>query len=139
MCKLFKIIRKVLLLLAGVYAALVAFFVVGLVWNQTHDARFVPSPLIDKPAPAFRLRRIPVQSLRARQPGQQVGRRQLQRQFQRARIGIVEHQHRSLGMRIEGLLGLQRNVAQLAAGDPVVARKGGAAQGRSDHGGFPGK
>ncbi|HEX5353574.1 MAG TPA: DsbE family thiol:disulfide interchange protein [Rhodanobacteraceae bacterium] len=41
-----------------VFAALVAFFVVGLVWNQTHDARFVPSPLIDKPAPAFRLPRL---------------------------------------------------------------------------------
>ncbi|HET7931612.1 MAG TPA: DsbE family thiol:disulfide interchange protein [Rhodanobacteraceae bacterium] len=37
------------------FLALVAFFVVGLVWNQTHDARFVPSPLIDKPAPAFDL------------------------------------------------------------------------------------
>ncbi len=38
-----------------VFAVLVAFFVVGLVWNQSHDARFVPSPLINKPAPAFRL------------------------------------------------------------------------------------
>ena len=41
-----------------VFAALVAFFVIGLVWNQTHDARFVPSPLIDKPAPEFRLPRL---------------------------------------------------------------------------------
>ncbi|TAN06893.1 MAG: DsbE family thiol:disulfide interchange protein [Rhodanobacteraceae bacterium] len=40
------------------FAALVAFFVVGLVWNQTHDARFVPSPLINKPAPAFNLPRL---------------------------------------------------------------------------------
>jgi cytochrome c biogenesis protein CcmG/thiol:disulfide interchange protein DsbE len=39
----------------AVFAVLVAFFVVGLVWNQSHDARFVPSPLIDKPAPDFRL------------------------------------------------------------------------------------
>jgi cytochrome c biogenesis protein CcmG/thiol:disulfide interchange protein DsbE len=38
-----------------VFAALVAFFVVGLVWNQSHDARFVPIPLINKPAPAYRL------------------------------------------------------------------------------------
>jgi cytochrome c biogenesis protein CcmG/thiol:disulfide interchange protein DsbE len=38
-----------------VFAALVAFFIVGLVWNQSHDARFVPSPLINKPAPAFNL------------------------------------------------------------------------------------
>lgn len=38
-----------------VFTVLVVFFVIGLVWNQTHDARFVPSPLIDKPAPAFRL------------------------------------------------------------------------------------
>ncbi len=42
----------------GVFVALIAFFVVGLVWNQTHDARFVPSPLINKPAPAFRLPRL---------------------------------------------------------------------------------
>ena len=42
----------------AVFAALVAFFVVGLMWNQTHDARFVPSPLIDKPAPDFRLPRL---------------------------------------------------------------------------------
>jgi len=41
-----------------VFAALVAFFVIGLVWNQTHDARFVHSPLIDKPAPEFRLPRL---------------------------------------------------------------------------------
>jgi cytochrome c biogenesis protein CcmG/thiol:disulfide interchange protein DsbE len=41
-----------------VFVALIAFFVVGLVWNQTHDARFVPSPLIDKPAPEFRLPRL---------------------------------------------------------------------------------
>lgn len=42
----------------AVFAALVAFFVIGLVWNQSHDARFVPSPLINKPAPAFRLPRL---------------------------------------------------------------------------------
>ena len=41
----------------AVFTALVAFFVVGLVWNQTHDARFVPSPLINKPAPDYRLPR----------------------------------------------------------------------------------
>ncbi|MGH8125619.1 MAG: DsbE family thiol:disulfide interchange protein [Rhodanobacteraceae bacterium] len=41
-----------------VFAVLVAFFVVGLAWNQSHDARFVPSPLIDKPAPAFSLPRL---------------------------------------------------------------------------------
>ena len=42
----------------AVFAALVAFFVVGLVWNQTHDARFVPSPLINKAAPDYRLPRL---------------------------------------------------------------------------------
>ncbi|HEX7324072.1 MAG TPA: DsbE family thiol:disulfide interchange protein [Rhodanobacteraceae bacterium] len=42
----------------AVFGALVAFFVVGLVWNETHDARFVPSPLINKPAPAFNLPRL---------------------------------------------------------------------------------
>jgi cytochrome c biogenesis protein CcmG/thiol:disulfide interchange protein DsbE len=41
-----------------VFAVLVAFFVVGLIWNQSHDARFVPSPLINKPAPAFNLPRL---------------------------------------------------------------------------------
>jgi len=41
-----------------VFAALVVFFVIGLLWNQSHDARFVPSPLIDKPAPEFRLPRL---------------------------------------------------------------------------------
>jgi cytochrome c biogenesis protein CcmG, thiol:disulfide interchange protein DsbE len=39
----------------AVFAAMVAFFVVGIVWNQRHDPRFVPSPLIGKPAPAFDL------------------------------------------------------------------------------------
>ncbi len=38
-----------------VFAVLVAFFGVGIVWNQHHDPSFVPSPLIDKPAPDFRL------------------------------------------------------------------------------------
>ena len=42
----------------AVFAVLVAFFVIGLVWNQHHDARFVPSPLINKPAPDFRLPRL---------------------------------------------------------------------------------
>ena len=42
----------------AVFAVMVAFFVVGLMWNQTHDVRFVPSPLIDKPAPDFRLPRL---------------------------------------------------------------------------------
>lgn len=39
----------------AVFAVMVGFFVVGLVWNHNHDARFVPSPLIDKAAPDFRL------------------------------------------------------------------------------------
>ncbi len=41
-----------------VFAALLVFFVVGLAWNQDHNASFVPSPLIGKPAPAFRLPRL---------------------------------------------------------------------------------
>ena len=41
-----------------VFTALLAFFVIGLAWNQHHDASFVPSPLINKPAPAFRLPRL---------------------------------------------------------------------------------
>ena len=38
----------------GVFALLVAFFAVGL----TRDPREVPSPFIDKPAPAFRVERL---------------------------------------------------------------------------------
>lgn len=41
-----------------VFAVLVGLFSIGLVWNQTHDSRYVPSPLIDKPAPDFRLPRL---------------------------------------------------------------------------------
>jgi cytochrome c biogenesis protein CcmG/thiol:disulfide interchange protein DsbE len=38
----------------GVFALLVAFFAVGL----TRDPREVPSPLVDKPAPVFRLQQL---------------------------------------------------------------------------------
>ena len=38
-----------------VFLALVALFAVGIVWNTHHDARYVPSPLIGKAAPAFDL------------------------------------------------------------------------------------
>lgn len=48
-----------------VFALLVALFGVGIVWNQHHDARYVPSPLIGKAAPAFDLPRL-------QDPGQRV-------------------------------------------------------------------
>lgn len=38
-----------------VFAVLVMLFIVGIVWNEHHDARYVPSPLIGKSAPAFDL------------------------------------------------------------------------------------
>lgn len=49
-----------------VFALLVALFGVGIVWNQHHDARYVPSPLIGKAAPAFDLPRLqdPAQRVR---------------------------------------------------------------------------
>ena len=42
----------------AVFALLVALFGIGIVWNQHHDARYVPSPLIGKAAPAFDLPRL---------------------------------------------------------------------------------
>lgn len=44
--------RAIPLILFLLLAALLGF---GLAWNNTHDQREVPSPLIDKPAPAFSL------------------------------------------------------------------------------------
>lgn len=44
--------RLIPLALFLLLAALLGF---GLYWNANHDQREVPSPLIDKPAPAFRL------------------------------------------------------------------------------------
>lgn len=38
-----------------VFMGLVGLFFFGIWWNSWHDARYVPSPLIDKPAPAFAL------------------------------------------------------------------------------------
>jgi cytochrome c biogenesis protein CcmG/thiol:disulfide interchange protein DsbE len=37
------------------FALIVALLVFGLRWNRTHDMNWVPSPLIDKPAPEFTL------------------------------------------------------------------------------------
>jgi cytochrome c biogenesis protein CcmG/thiol:disulfide interchange protein DsbE len=37
------------------FALVVALLVFGLRWNRTHDMNWVPSPLIDKPAPDFTL------------------------------------------------------------------------------------
>ncbi|HXS73755.1 MAG TPA: DsbE family thiol:disulfide interchange protein [Rhodanobacteraceae bacterium] len=50
----------------AVFALLVVLFGVGIVWNEHHDARYVPSPLIGKAAPAFDLPRLetPSQHLR---------------------------------------------------------------------------
>jgi len=42
----------------AVFALLVVLFGVGIVWNEHHDARYVPSPLIGKAAPAFDLPRL---------------------------------------------------------------------------------
>lgn len=39
----------------AIFLALVGLFGFGIWWNQHHDPREVPSPLIDKPAPAFDL------------------------------------------------------------------------------------
>ncbi|MEO6967879.1 MAG: DsbE family thiol:disulfide interchange protein [Rhodanobacteraceae bacterium] len=41
-----------------VFVVLVALFIVGIIWNQHHDARYVPSPLIGKAAPAFDLPKL---------------------------------------------------------------------------------
>jgi cytochrome c biogenesis protein CcmG/thiol:disulfide interchange protein DsbE len=40
------------------FLLLVALFGFGIWWNTQHDQREVPSPLIDKPAPAFALTRL---------------------------------------------------------------------------------
>jgi cytochrome c biogenesis protein CcmG/thiol:disulfide interchange protein DsbE len=37
------------------FILIVALLVFGLRWNRTHDTNWVPSPLIDKPAPEFTL------------------------------------------------------------------------------------
>lgn len=49
-----------------VFALLVGLFGVGIMWNQHHDASYVPSPLIGKAAPAFDLPRLddPAQRVR---------------------------------------------------------------------------
>lgn len=46
------------LLPLGIFLALVALLVFGLWWSTWHLPRQVPSPLIDKPAPAFNLPRL---------------------------------------------------------------------------------
>lgn len=40
------------------FSLLVALFGFGIWWNTLHEANYVPSPLIDKPAPAFDLPRL---------------------------------------------------------------------------------
>lgn len=40
------------------FAALFAIFGFGIWWNSTHVSNYVPSPLIDKPAPEFSLPRL---------------------------------------------------------------------------------
>ena len=49
-----------------VFALLVVLFGVGIVWNEHHDAGYVPSPLIGKAAPAFDLPKLddPAQRVR---------------------------------------------------------------------------
>jgi cytochrome c biogenesis protein CcmG, thiol:disulfide interchange protein DsbE len=49
-----------------VFALLVVLFAVGIVWNEHHDASYVPSPLIGKSAPAFDLPRLDDPSRRVR-------------------------------------------------------------------------
>jgi cytochrome c biogenesis protein CcmG/thiol:disulfide interchange protein DsbE len=49
-----------------VFALLVVLFAVGIVWNERHDASYVPSPLIGKSAPAFDLPRLDDPSRRVR-------------------------------------------------------------------------
>ena len=48
------------------FALLVVLFGVGIVWNEHHDAGYVPSPLIGKAAPAFDLPKLddPAQRVR---------------------------------------------------------------------------
>jgi cytochrome c biogenesis protein CcmG/thiol:disulfide interchange protein DsbE len=41
-----------------VFLALVGLFGFGIWWNTRHDARYVPSPLINKPAPDFALPKL---------------------------------------------------------------------------------
>ena len=41
-----------------VFMALVGLFGFGIWWNTWHDARYVPSPLINKPAPDFALPKL---------------------------------------------------------------------------------
>ena len=50
----------------AVFALLVVLFGVGIVWNEHHDASYVPSPLIGKAAPAFDLQKLddPAQHVR---------------------------------------------------------------------------
>ena len=50
----------------AVFALLVVLFGVGIVWNEHHDASYVPSPLIGKPAPAFDLPTLADASQRVR-------------------------------------------------------------------------
>lgn len=40
------------------FMGLIALFGFGIWWNSWHDARYVPSPLINKPAPEFALPRL---------------------------------------------------------------------------------
>jgi cytochrome c biogenesis protein CcmG/thiol:disulfide interchange protein DsbE len=50
----------------AVFALLVVLFGVGIVWNEHHDAGYVPSPLIGKAAPAFDLPKLDDPSRRIR-------------------------------------------------------------------------
>lgn len=50
----------------AVFALLVVLFGVGIVWNEHHDARYVPSPLIGRAAPAFDLPRLDQPDTRVR-------------------------------------------------------------------------
>ena len=42
----------------AVFIGMLGLFGFGIWWNSWHDARYVPSPLIDKPAPAFTLQSL---------------------------------------------------------------------------------